>query len=265
MTEDELSLWRRCRSGDEVAREKLILMCLPLVDMHVRRIGRVARWANLDDLRQEGVKGLIWAVDRFDPNAGRIFEAYAYQPIRGAILRNPELARNLKRHHYDNYRKTEQAQNILMHRLLRKPTMDEVAQEAGLTIEEVENSIIAMHLASADSDGFADPANPPELADERAEDPYIIMLVKEALPRLCEDEQRILVDSYWNGRTDPEIATICGGTAESIKKKRQRALEKMRRLLEPERGEPHETGRSWRFSEERKIPPLERGRASFVS
>ena len=72
----ELSdLARRAVAGDGGARDRLVTRCLPMV-MRVAR-GYAGRDVELADLVQEGVLGLLRALERFDPTRGVPFGAYA--------------------------------------------------------------------------------------------------------------------------------------------------------------------------------------------
>lgn len=68
------------------AREDLIAELLPIVRQIARRVARVARGADLDDLAGDGAIGLIRAVDTYDPARGTSLEVYARKLIAGAML-----------------------------------------------------------------------------------------------------------------------------------------------------------------------------------
>src|SRR6185295_9432098 len=95
MTEDKRALWDRYRQRDETARKELIVSYLPLVKLLAKRIAGSASWANWEDLVQDGVIGLIKAIERFDPGKGTPFRAFATHYIRGAIFDNFELTRDM--------------------------------------------------------------------------------------------------------------------------------------------------------------------------
>lgn len=80
-------LWARCRTGDGAARALLIEHYVPLVQAVARGM-RVASGSLMDgdDVRSAASLGLIDAVDRYDPDRGVPFEAYAAQRIRGAVI-----------------------------------------------------------------------------------------------------------------------------------------------------------------------------------
>jgi len=72
---------------DIISRNILIVHYLPLVKYTAIRLhARFPKSVELDDLNSAGVEGLIDAIEKFDPEIGTKFEAYAVQRIAGAIL-----------------------------------------------------------------------------------------------------------------------------------------------------------------------------------
>lgn len=84
---DSAQLWARCRSGDAAAR-------CALIEHYASLATRIARSMNVpvgavvgpDDLESAAFVGLVDAVDRFEPDRGVPFEAYASLRIRGAVF-----------------------------------------------------------------------------------------------------------------------------------------------------------------------------------
>src|SRR5882724_3102938 len=132
MSEDELNLWERYGQRDEASQKELILFYLPLVDVQAKRIAR-STGANWEDLRQEGVIGLIKAIARFDPRRGVPFRSFTKPHICGAIFDSSELTRDMARRQEEIYRKLRQTEAELTQTLQRNPTMEEVAEKAELT------------------------------------------------------------------------------------------------------------------------------------
>jgi RNA polymerase sigma factor FliA len=84
---DVAQFWARCRAGDAQARAALIERYLPLARGLARRVRMVdSPLSDADDIASAAVMGLIDAVDRFEPNRGVPFEAYAALRIRGSII-----------------------------------------------------------------------------------------------------------------------------------------------------------------------------------
>ena len=235
MTEDEINLWRRYRQGDQVAHEQLILSNLKLVKGVVNRACRVASWANRQDLMQDGVIGLMKALEQYDSDRCPEFEHYARIIIREAIFKSSELTRDLARRQAQNYRKIRQATNELLEMLNRKPTFEDIADRAGLTVEEVLNAIDAMSIAFAG--GYPETADAPSaVKSDEIERHDRAILIHSALARLGGREAVILIYYYLQEQSHDEIAASLGLKESNVVKIRQRALGKLRKLLEVRKG-----------------------------
>ena len=80
---EEASLWEKIKSGDEDSRERMILAYRPLVFWLVKKF-RVP-YNCFPDLVQEGMVGLITAVDNFEPERSNRFITYAYYKVKGRM------------------------------------------------------------------------------------------------------------------------------------------------------------------------------------
>ena len=138
MTADERDLWHRLRKGNDDARRDLIVLYLPLVDLLARRLARITGvfW---EDLRQEGAIGLMKALIRFDPNHGAPFRVFAKQYIHGAMLDGSDVTRDVARRQEENYRKVRETEERLTQAFHRNPSIEEVANESGLTTAQIRN------------------------------------------------------------------------------------------------------------------------------
>jgi RNA polymerase sigma factor (sigma-70 family) len=258
--EAEAMMWERYRKGDQQARDELILYHLPLVRLLVSRISRNTGWASREDLMEEGVIGLVRAVERFDPNRGVKFQAFARRYIMGAVYDSPEMTRMVPRRQDENLRKVRLAHDELLKSLNRKPTLEEVAQKSRLTTTQVKNALDAGAIAfpsehlslevEGSREGFErlqdlfesgklSNVSGVEIRDIRwdATHPDYVrtLLVKEALAKLSEREALILTDSYWSGRSDQEISEQLGLSETALTRIRQRAIRKLRSLMKETR------------------------------
>src|SRR5690349_19640673 len=77
------ALIARARAGDEASREQLIEKLLPLVGSYARRFP--TEGLDHTDLLQEGIVGLLRALERYDPGRGVPFPAYATWWIRRSL------------------------------------------------------------------------------------------------------------------------------------------------------------------------------------
>lgn len=236
MNEDERRLWER----HEKARKDLILSYMPLVKLLAKRIARSAGWANLEDLVQDGVIGLIRAIERFNPDQGTPFRAFATPYICGTIYDGAELSRTIARNPEQLYRKIKRAEDDLTKALQRNPTIEEVAEETGLTVEQIQNAIDAMRLAFAE--GFADAEESIQFGGIQRAEQERAAIIEDGIAQLDERQQKVIRLYYWENLTDKQIAAKLHLTLSNTTKLRQRAIVKLRRWLREDKkgGQDHD-------------------------
>jgi RNA polymerase sigma factor (sigma-70 family) len=127
------------------ARDRFIQSNLKLVVNIAKKYdGRQRKTMMLLDLIQEGNLGLARAVDMFDPSRGYRFTTYAYwwikQSIHRAIANNDNMIRMPSSLHEKIIRITK-IRNRLIRQLNRVPTSQEIADELGITLDEMMTAI----------------------------------------------------------------------------------------------------------------------------
>jgi RNA polymerase primary sigma factor len=242
---EERRLAKRIEDGDHGARQRMIESNLRLV-VTIAKDFR-GRGLELLDLIQEGTLGLMRAVERYDWRRDTKFSTYAAWWIRNAIFRaitndarTVRLPESVQQRLYD----VQRAEAALAMELGRRPSAGEIADELGLTAEQVlESRAAAQPIASLDeSFGDDDSATQAELvADPHAVDP-LQPLVEQAsgdalsatLAQLPERHQRVLELRYGLAGGEPltieTVAQKLGVTRERVRQIELRAL----RLLEPQ-------------------------------
>ena len=85
-SEEQKNLIDKAQKGDSDAREKLVLTNARFIVREIQRLATVPIRLEFADLFNEGVGGLLTAVDRFDPKEGVAFLTYAYWWIKKKIL-----------------------------------------------------------------------------------------------------------------------------------------------------------------------------------
>jgi RNA polymerase sigma factor for flagellar operon FliA len=201
---------------------------------------RLPAHLSVEDLIQEGVAGLLEALDRFDPSQGIDLKTFAARRVRGAIidaLRRDDLASRGVR---QRARMVNEAESLLCHRLRRDPSQDELAAELGWTRAELARrndevsraSVTSIFALSAKKEG-REQMLLETLSDSRydtaadAERALQVQSMLRALRGLKDRDQLILSLYYKEGLTTREIGEIIGVSEARISQIHRRALREL--------------------------------------
>jgi len=151
-SKDEVAaLWTRfTQTHDPAVKNALIEHYLPIVRYVAERLmAKLPQNVEVDDLSSAGIFGLMDAIERFEPQRNIKFETYCTNRIRGAILdelRNLDWVPRLVR---AQAHRLERSNNHLQTTLGRNPTEAEVAQNLGVSINELDEIRRETHAAAA--------------------------------------------------------------------------------------------------------------------
>lgn len=210
-------LFRRVREdGDMAARDELVENYLSLVRYFAYKFRN--RGEPMDDLVQVGTIGLIKAVDRFDTDRNVEFTTYATPTIVGELkrhFRDKGWAIRVPRRLQELSLALNQVIEPLTQKLQRSPTIDEIAQELGVTPEDVLEAMETSEvytLVSLDKDRGSENDDSFSLLEYIGRDDKLLGNVDDvewlraALKHLTPQEQRVIYLRFYKGMTQTEVA-----------------------------------------------------------
>ncbi|MCL7043115.1 hypothetical protein MKW94_021176 [Papaver nudicaule] len=227
------------------SREKMIYSNFRMV-VHVAK-NYQGKGMNLQDLLQEGSKGLIKSLEKFKPHAGCRFSTYAYwwirQSIRKAIFHHSKSIR-LPENVYNALKQVKNAKEVLI-KEGHQPTNEEIAKQVGFTVGKLERLLITTKTPlSMQRPIWADQSTTFQAvtADPKVETPeqgvskdLMRRHVRNLLSVLPPKEKRIIRLRY--GIEDGEqkslaqIGDVFGLSKERVRQLENRALDKLRNCL----------------------------------
>ncbi len=230
-------LRRYAQTRDLAVRDEILTAHLGLVEQLARRFAR--RGEPLDDLVQVGAIGLIKALDRFDPDLGFAFAAFATTTVVGELkrhFRDKGWAVRAPRRIQELYLQIGRLVEELSQELGRAPTVRELAAASGASEQDIIEALEATHsyrVASLDAPAGDGGSLLAILAGtdrslERADDRLALLPLLAALP---ERERLILELRFVEDLTQSEIANRVGVSQMHVSRLIARSLATLRAHL----------------------------------
>lgn len=225
-------------------REAIIERCLPLADNIARRFGN--RGEPFEDLVQVARMGLVQAVDRFDPENGADFLAFAVPTVMGEVRRyfrdhgwSVKVPRRMK----ELGPQLNRAREELSQRLERAPTASEIASHLGIDHEEVVQAQIASSAystlssdalspgAAGDDDGRSISSSFGEF-DANLDRVLDVETVRPLVAALPERQQAVLMLRFFGNMTQTQIAERLGISQMHVSRLLARSLATLRKQIQ---------------------------------
>lgn len=246
--EEEVALAAEIKKGSEAARHKMIVCNLRLVVKIAQDYSNLG--LALADLVSEGNIGLVKAVERFDPAKGGKLSTYAAWWIKQAIKRalaNQSKTIRLPSHLVEKIHRMKRSSALLMEKLNREPTTEELAKEVGVSTATITHwktvgikpSSLDAPVRESDESGttFAE-----VIGDDQVRMPYdeisdkqIQAELSHQLAQLSEREREILSFRFGLGDRKEETLEEVGErfkiTRERVRQIQNAAVKKLQDLM----------------------------------
>ena len=228
-------------------REAVIKEYAPMVKYVANRIAmRLPPHVEVDDLISVGVLGLIDAIDKYDSTRGAKFKTYAEFRVRGAILDELRSMDWVPRSVRQKASSMDGVVQKLQNKLGRRPEDDEVAEEMGVSLDELFttlNETKSMPILSLEDLGIAKESGEQQslldcLAGKNDADPQTYLrlvelkeIIAKAIDTLPEKERLMISLYYYEELTMKEIGGVLGITESRVSQIHSKAVFRLRNKL----------------------------------
>ena len=233
------------RHGDEEARNQLVLNHLNLARFLASKFKN--RGESLDDLIQVATIGLIKAIDRFDIDRGLEFTTFATPTILGEIkrhFRDRSWSVRVPRRLQELSSKVSQATDMLTEKLQHSPSVEEIARELDVSVDEVLEAMessrayssVSLDVPTVDNDDgsaatsvldtYASVDDDLESCDDK-------LVLQEIIKNCTEREQQIIRMRFLDGMTQVEIADKLQVSQVQVSRLLRKVLRKRQEKLDP--------------------------------
>jgi RNA polymerase sigma-B factor len=238
----------------EFARTRRRSLRNELVERHMGLAAHIARryqraGMSDDDLRQVAMIGLVKAVDRFDPEYGSSFSAFAGRTIEGELKRHfrdrswvVRVPRSAKELHLEVRRATDE----LSHDNGRSPSVDEIARHLRIDRDDVLRGMAATaayHVGTLDVGTSGDDAAGLDrqaslaVVDGGFTDTEDRHVVEELLERLPEREREIVRMRFYEQKSQSEIGEAVGVSQMHVSRLLRRSFAQLREWIDDPAGD----------------------------
>ena len=241
---DTKTLFKQLKeTGDRKIRESLIERHLYIAEILSKKYAN--RGIDYDDIYQVACIGLIYAIDRYDVGKGYKFSSFATPTIIGEIkkhFRDKGWTIRVPRRIQELSKRINNAKVTLSQELQRSPTVEDIALYLNCTEEEVLEAMEASKVYTPQSLDLAYDSNNDDkdvnLADIIGEEDIYFNKIENndfllrTMEKLNDIEKKILVDRYFNKKTQVAIAEDLNISQMTVSRVEKTVMGKLRKEME---------------------------------
>jgi len=188
-----------------------------------------------EDLYQAGCLGLIRAYKKYDPSMNSKFTTYAYPYILGEMRKLVREDKGLKisREITKLNLKIEKAYVILSQKLMKEPSIEEVARFLEVPEFYVSEAILSLNKIKSFDEPVSSEGREFTLQDVigKSENIDELIMLKELLQGLNTEEKEIIKNRYMKDYTQSETSKIVGMSQVQVSRKEQKILQKLKQKM----------------------------------
>ncbi len=231
------------KTKDRAIRDKLIENHLYIAKILSRKYGHKS--GDNDDIFQVACLGLMYAVERFDVSRGFQFDTFATPTIVGEIkryYRDREWLIRIPRKVQDLNREINQVRALLEHKMMRSPTISEIAKYMEISEEDIIRAMESGHAYYPKSLSMEYESNQDGQevtlmdllgdADLGIENVGNIELIRKRIKNLNPIEKIIIEERFFEGKTQKEVAEIIGKSQMTVSRIEKKVMLKLKEGFE---------------------------------
>lgn len=226
-------------TGDKDIRNQLIENFIYIPKLLTRKYAYKSN--DYEDIYQVACLGLMYAVNRYDPDKGFEFDTFASPTIIGEIkkyYRDKQFIIRIPRRIQELNREINRARTTLEHKLMRSPTISDIADYLEVTEEQIieameGNNVIYPKSLSMEFDNNNEGQETTLLDligadDDNIENIGLVEDMKKRLATLNPIERMIIEERYYKGKTQKQVADIIGKSQMTVSRLEKKVMEKLR-------------------------------------
>lgn len=231
------------KSKNSESKEKIIELMLPKIKWLALSIVKdLPKNVDVDDLIQEGVIGLLNALENYDPTKGASIVTYAMKRVRGAMYDYLRKIDWMPRGVRKKVKEVEEAILVLEGKLQRIPDDKEIAEYLNMEekdVRNIKNEMARRQIFSLDSyllddseDSLIEHVESDELNPEQEyEKKEVLEALKKSISKLSEREQLVISLYYIEELNFKEIGKVLNVSESRISQIHSAALIKIKNYM----------------------------------